>query len=77
MIVKIVDDVCLTFAGTFDPAYNANIYSIGKISPEMNTATSSGLNNFFESEMGLPGDRGYIGFHDMKGSNMGYKGATF
>jgi len=77
MIIKIIDDVCLTFAGTFDPAYTAVVYSIGKINPEMNANTSAGLNKFFVEEMGLPGDRGYIAFHDIKGSNMGYNGATF
>lgn len=77
MIVKITDDCALCFAGTFDPAFTANIYSIGKISPEMNTNTSAGLSEFLSKELGLPSDRGYIAFFDMKGSNMGYKGATF
>lgn len=67
----------MCFAGTFDPAYIANIVSIGKISPEMNANTSKGLSEFLSEEMGLPNDRGYISFNDMKGTNIGYKGATF
>jgi Macrophage migration inhibitory factor (MIF) len=51
--------------------------SIGKIDREMNVNTSKGLSEFFQEELGLPSDRGYISFHDMKGSNIGYKGATF
>jgi phenylpyruvate tautomerase len=77
MIVKIQDECALSFAGTFDPAYTVNIYSIGKINPSMNVDTSEGLSKFLTEEMGLPSDRGYISFHDMKASNMGYKGDTF
>ena len=77
MIVHITDECTLCFAGSFDPAYTANIFSIGKISPEMNVNTSKGLSEFLSEEMGLPDDRGYISFNDMKGTNMGYKGATF
>ena len=77
MIVKIVDDCALSFAGTFDPAFTANIYSIGRISPEMNVKTSAGLSEFFSKELGLPNDRGYVAFFDMPASNIGYKGATF
>jgi phenylpyruvate tautomerase len=77
MIVKVQDDLTLTFAGTFDPAYVANIYCIGKISPEMNNNTSAGLSELLSKELGLPNDRGYICFFDMKASNIGYQGATF
>jgi phenylpyruvate tautomerase len=77
MIVHIKDEQVLTFAGTFEPAYIANIYSIGKISPEMNVNTSKGLSEFLSKELGLPDDRGYIGFHDMKATNMGWKGTVF
>lgn len=77
MIVKIVDDCVLSFAGTFDPAFTANVYSIGSISPEMNAKTSAGLAEFLTKELGLPSDRGYIAFFDVARSNMGYKGATF
>lgn len=77
MDVKIQDECCLCFAGSFDPAFIANIYSIGKITPEMNENTSAGLSKFFQEEMGLPNDRGYISFHDMKATNIGWKGATF
>jgi len=77
MIVKVQDELTLSFAGTFDPAFTANIYSIGKITPEMNTNTSAGLAEFLEEELGLPSDRGYISFFDMKGTNMGFKGKTF
>jgi len=75
--IKIQDEVCLTFAGTFDPAFTANIFSIGKISPEMNANTSKQLSEFFSKELGLPDNRGYISFFDMAKSNIGYKGATF
>jgi phenylpyruvate tautomerase len=77
MIVKIQDECVLSFAGTFEPAFFANVYSIGKIDPEMNVNTSAGLSEFLSQELGLPSDRGYISFFDMKPSNMGYKGKTF
>jgi len=77
MIVKVQDECVLSFAGTFDPAYIVNIYSIGKINPQMNNNTSAEFSKFLTEEMGLPSDRGYIAFHDMKESDIGYKGATF
>lgn len=77
MIVKVQDDCALSFGGTFDPAYGCAIYSIGRIDPDMNAKTSAGLSEFLLKELGLPNDRGYISFFDMKGSNMGYKGKTF
>jgi len=77
MIAHIKDEQVLTFAGTFEPAFTASIYSIGKITPEMNANTSAGLAEYFEKELGLPSDRGYISFYDMKGTNMGWKGTTF
>lgn len=77
MIVKLQDQLAMMFAGAWDPAFVVNIYSIGKISPEMNIATSAGFSEFLSKELGLPHDRGYICFHDMKASNIGYKGATF
>jgi phenylpyruvate tautomerase len=77
MNVKVQDELALSIAGTFDPAFIVNIYSIGKISPEMNIATSAGLSEFLSKELGLPSDRGYICFHDMEASNIGFKGATF
>jgi phenylpyruvate tautomerase len=77
MIVKVVDDCALCFGGTFEPAYAASIYSIGKISPELNVTTSAAISQYLSKELGLPDDRGYIMFSDVKGSNFGYKGKTF
>lgn len=77
IIVKIQDECILTFAGSFDPAFTASVYSIGRIDPEINAKTSAGLSEFFSKELGLPNDRGYIAFFDMAASNMGYQGKTF
>jgi phenylpyruvate tautomerase len=77
MIVKVQDECTLTFGGTFEPAFTAMIYSIGRITPQLNANTSAGLSKFFSKELGLPDDRGYIAFFDMAGSDMGYKGKTF
>ena len=77
MIAYIKDEQVLSFAGTFEPAFTANLYSIGKITPEMNVKTSAGLAEYFEKELGLPSNRGYISFFDMEPSNMGWSGRTF
>ena len=77
MIVNIRDDATLAFGGTYEPAYHAAIYSIGRITPEMNANTSSKLAEFFEKELGLPAHRGYITFFDVKGSDWGYNKETF
>jgi Macrophage migration inhibitory factor (MIF) len=77
MIVNLRDDATLAFAGTYEPAYHVAIYSIGKITPEMNVNTSAKLAEFFEKELGLPAVRGYITLHDVKGSNWGHNKETF
>ena len=77
MVVKVIDECALCFGGTFDPAYVASVYSIGKISPELNVNTSAGISQYLAKELGLPDDRGSIMFFDMKGSNFGYKGKTY
>jgi phenylpyruvate tautomerase len=68
--VKVRDECTLTFAGSFDPGYSAFLYSIGKISPEMNLKTSAGLSEFFAKELDLPNDRGTIVFYDIARSNI-------
>jgi phenylpyruvate tautomerase len=77
MVVKLCDDVAMSFGGTFDPAYLVNLYSIGKISAEDNLRTSAGLSGYLAKELGLRSDRGYITFHDVKASDWGFQGTTF
>ncbi|KAJ8480882.1 hypothetical protein ONZ45_g15497 [Pleurotus djamor] len=67
----------LTFAGSLDPAFNLSIKSLDNLSPEQNEEYSKKIFPFFEKELGVPGNRGYIDFIDPGRTHMGFKGTTF
>ncbi|KAK0184081.1 Tautomerase/MIF [Armillaria mellea] len=58
-------DESMIFGGTYDPAFT------------MNVLTVLGFFEFFEKELGIPNDRGYIVFNDPGADRLGYKGTTF
>jgi Macrophage migration inhibitory factor (MIF) len=74
MAVHFQDESIAAFGGSYEPAYTANIYSVGQISPELNHNTSAKLGEFLEQELGLPSKRGGIKFFDIKSSDWGWKG---
>ncbi|KAI0261084.1 Tautomerase/MIF [Gloeopeniophorella convolvens] len=67
----------LTFGGTFDPAFLLSIVSLDNITPQKNEAYSKSLFEFFEKELGVPGDRAYITFQDPGRAFIGHEGTTF
>ncbi|KAF9815429.1 hypothetical protein IEO21_04600 [Rhodonia placenta] len=50
----------LTFNGSFDPAFLLTITILGDMKPELNEGYSKAFFSFFESKLGIPGDRGYM-----------------
>ncbi|EIM90269.1 Tautomerase/MIF [Stereum hirsutum FP-91666 SS1] len=67
----------LTFNGSFDPAFLLKITSLNNIEPKVNEVYSKALFAFFEKQLGIPGDRGYITFYDPGLAYLGHKGTTF
>ncbi|KAF7323212.1 RNA helicase [Mycena chlorophos] len=50
----------LTFAGTFKPAFNLVITSLGNLNPQANEKYSAEFTEFLDAKLGIPNDRGYM-----------------
>ena len=66
--------VPMTFAGSTEPCAYVEIKSIGALKPPAMTAAFSDL---ISSRTGIPANRIYIGFDDVKASAWGWNGSTF
>ncbi|KAI9511348.1 Tautomerase/MIF [Russula earlei] len=64
------------FAGTFEPAFSLALIAAGVITPEKNDVYCKELFAFFDRELGVGGDRGYIQFNDADRANLGFQGMT-
>ncbi|KAI0003373.1 Tautomerase/MIF [Russula compacta] len=67
----------LTFSGTLDPAFVLHVTSLDNITPERNEVYSKEFFAFLNKELGVRGDRGYIGFYDPGRAYVGHEGTTF
>jgi phenylpyruvate tautomerase len=67
----------LTFNGSFDPAFQLRIVSLGNLDREKNEKYSQALAAFLKEKLSLTGDRGYIVFDDPGNAFVGYTGTTF
>lgn len=75
--VKITYNENLTFGGTFEPAFQLTIVSLDNIDVELNERYSEAFFDFFKEKLNVPGDRGYINFHDPGRGFLGHQGTTF
>jgi phenylpyruvate tautomerase len=66
--------VPMTFAGSAEPCAYVEIKSIGALKPPAMTAAFCRL---ISERTGIPADRVYIGFDDVKASQWGWNGRTF
>ena len=66
--------VPMTFAGSPEPSAYVEIKSIGALKPPAMTATFCEL---ISERTGIPANRIYIGFDDVKASAWGWNGNTF
>ena len=66
--------VPMTFAGSEDPCAYVEIKSIGALKPPK---MSDQFCDLIKSSLGIPKDRIYIAFDDIKASNWGWNGRTF
>jgi len=67
----------LTFNGTFEPAFQLQLVSLGNITTETTEGYSKKLFAFLNSTLGVRGDRGYIVFQDPGRAYIGHEGTTF
>ena len=66
--------VPMTFAGNSEPCAYVEIKSIGALTPP---AMSDQFCDLINSSLGIPKNRIYIGFDDVKASDWGWNGRTF
>ncbi|CDW56002.1 Macrophage migration inhibitory factor [Trichuris trichiura] len=67
----------ITFGGTDAPAGFGQLLSLGGVGGEKNRSHSAKLFKHLTDGLGIPGNRMYINFVDMRGSDVGYNGSTF
>lgn len=66
--------VPMTFAGSSDPCAYVEIKSIGSLKPQAMTATFCQL---ISARTGIPANRIYVAFEDVKANSWGWNGRTF
>ncbi|KAF8352250.1 Tautomerase/MIF [Amanita rubescens] len=66
----------MAYAGTFEPAFQLFITSVGNLNPQANITYTSKISAFLKEKLGLADDRGYIFFSDPGAENTGYKSST-
>ena len=67
-------DVPMTFAGNSEPCACVESKSIGALKPP---AMTSAFCELIESRTGIPSNRIYVVFEDVKASSWGWNGNTF
>uniref|UniRef100_A0A5S6QL37 L-dopachrome isomerase n=1 Tax=Trichuris muris TaxID=70415 RepID=A0A5S6QL37_TRIMR len=67
----------MTFGGSDGPAGFGQLLSIGGVGGERNRSHSAKLFKHITDNLGIPGNRMYINFVDMRGSDVGWNGTTF
>ncbi|VDP06850.1 unnamed protein product [Soboliphyme baturini] len=76
VMVHVCPAQSLIFGGTQEPAVSATLVSIGKLCPDVNGKLSANLCKMIRENIGVPEDRIYIRFVDIKGSELGWNGTT-
>jgi phenylpyruvate tautomerase len=77
MMTMFTPSVPMTFGGTEAPSAFIEIKSIGALSPVNCKALTKELCQSLEAELGIPGDRIYLEFTDVKASLWGWNQTTF
>jgi phenylpyruvate tautomerase PptA (4-oxalocrotonate tautomerase family) len=70
-------EVPMTFAGTTEPTCYVEIKSVGSMKPEQTQSMSQDFCQEISQVLGVPKNRIYIEFADVKGYMWGWNGATF
>nr|AEE62567.1 unknown [Dendroctonus ponderosae] len=73
----VIGGVNLSFGGTFEPAAQATLMSIGGLGIAENKMHSKELFAAIEQTIGVPRSRMYIAYNNAPTSDVGYNGTTF
>lgn len=70
-------NVAMTFAGTIEPVCYVEVKSIGTMSPAQTKAMSQDFCQTLNEKLGVPANRIYIEFADIRAAMWGWNGSTF
>ena len=76
-VMAIVSEAAISMAGKSGPAAFLDVRSIGSINKQVNERISKEVAALLAQSLGIPGERIYISFSDVKGANWGWNGSTF
>ncbi|KAM6500929.1 Tautomerase/MIF superfamily [Amanita muscaria] len=76
MSASITYNDTLIFNGTFDPAFQLVVMSVGNIDGSKNVIYSEKIFAFLKEKLGVPDNRGYIVFQDPGAENLGFLNTT-
>jgi phenylpyruvate tautomerase len=71
------DKVAMLMSGGAGPCALATIKAIGGLSKAVNQGLAGKITQMLQKELAIPGDRVYITFHEMAGTNWAWNGKTF
>ena len=74
VMVRLIDSLQISFAGTHDPCCFIEIKSIGSLAP---SKMSMPISEFISTELEIPISRIYIYFQDVDSKMWSFKGKTF
>lgn len=77
IVVHIIPDQRIHWSGSNDYCVLAELSSIGKLGRDENKKHSALLLGYLSQQLGIPQDRIYLNFVNLKKEDVGYKGTTF
>lgn len=72
-----VGNAAMALSGSAEPTVFADVRSIGGLNKSVNQALAASVCAIVKDKLGIPGDRVYLNFSDVPGSNWGCNGSTF
>jgi phenylpyruvate tautomerase len=76
-VMTILAEAAMSMAGKTGPAAFLDVRSIGSINKKVNTRICQEVVALLDKSFGIPGERVYISFTDVKGENWGCNGSIF
>ena len=76
-VMAILSEASMSMAGKTGAAAFLDVRSIGSINKKVNTRICEEVSALLDKSFGIPGERIYISFTDVKGVNWGCNGSVF
>lgn len=77
LIMVFVDDACGIMGGSPDPAVFIDVRAVSGLHDDVNEALSSALCDVILEHAGVPPQRTFLNFTNVRGYNWGWKSKTF